>query len=259
MRSPICYDTATVLHSGLLDFGCGEYCASGACTERLAALVRLVETSCGLKAMSRSPVSVAPGHYSGSCIICGARPLPPSTSTPPARGSAAPPYPLRRGDMHHGPRHRIAGDDCGCPRSGQESGVASVVATRGTVHRRSSLPDPFTLGTQGKGREAGSPSAGDARPASVRAGRSLVWCQCVADGQQVAHTSAVSFPRHRARRSRLPPRPERSEPHALCRRQSAASLAHACCEPRERAHMRAPPRKPDGTRHTETLLSATIT
>jgi hypothetical protein len=55
---------------------------------------------------------------------------------------AAPPCPLRRGPMPCGPRHDIAGDDCGCPRSGQESGAASVVAMSGTVHRRSSLPDP---------------------------------------------------------------------------------------------------------------------
>ena len=52
------------------------------------------------------------------------------------------------------------GDACGCLRSGQESGAATVVTMRATVQRRSSLRDPFHLGTSGKGREAGSPSAG---------------------------------------------------------------------------------------------------
>jgi hypothetical protein len=85
--------------------------------------------------------------------------------------------PLRRGPMHRAPRHDIAGDDCGCPRSGQESGAAKVVAMRATLHRRSSLPDPSQSGHQRQGAGGGvaerrerSPSERPCGPGARRAG-----------------------------------------------------------------------------------------
>ena len=50
---------------------------------------------------------------------------------------------------------------------------------RATVQRRSSLPDPFNLGTPGKGREARGRRAPGARRAGSMSGQALVGaCAC---------------------------------------------------------------------------------
>jgi hypothetical protein len=182
----------------------------------------------------------------------GLSPPAPRAPTPPARASAAPP--ILCAEAHAPPA-----PDTTPQATPRGSGAARDVAMCATLHRRSSLPELPTLGTRGKGREAGSPSAGDARPASVRAGRGRSPSErpcgpderpgaraglCVPDGHRRFPARAPSTgPRHGARRPRLPPRPERSEPRA-------ARIREPRRAPRS-ARTQAPPRKPDVTGQTQ--------
>jgi hypothetical protein len=131
---------------------------------------------------------------------------------------------------------------------------------RATVHRRSSLPDPFHLGTSRKGREAGSPSAGDARPASVRAGRmsgqALGGASTSPIAARIPTARAPSTgPRHGARRPRLPPRPERSEPRAARARRAQRAIEPHARKPRpERSEPQVAPSIPSHRTHRRAAL-----